>query len=129
MNNGYATINFDDVKDLLPEYGMQELGEARYLRDDVGAQQLGLSLYRMAPGKRTGFGHRHVEVEEMYVVLAGSGRVKVDADIVDLKRLDVVRVAPECIREFEAGPDGMELLATGTHVEGDGEMLQGWWTE
>jgi quercetin dioxygenase-like cupin family protein len=60
-------------------------------------------------------------------VLSGSGRVKVDEEIVELRPRDVVRVAPASVREFEAGPDGMELLATGTHVEGDGEMLQEWW--
>jgi mannose-6-phosphate isomerase-like protein (cupin superfamily) len=65
----------------------------------------------------------------MYVVLSGSGRVKVDDEIVELRARDVVRVAPSSVREFEAGPDGMELLATGVHVEGDGEMLEGWWTD
>jgi quercetin dioxygenase-like cupin family protein len=129
MTNGYARTNFDDVADLAPQYGMQELGEARYLREDVGAEAVGLSLYRMNPSKRTGFGHRHREAEEIYVVLSGSGRVKVDDEILDLRVRDVVRVAPACVREFEAGPDGMELLATGSHVEGDGEMLQGWWPE
>jgi mannose-6-phosphate isomerase-like protein (cupin superfamily) len=63
----------------------------------------------------------------MYVVLSGSGRVKVSDEILDLRPHDVVRVAPAAVREFEAGPDGMELLATGTHVDGDGELLHGWW--
>jgi len=128
MSTGYGHTNIDDLEDLLPKYGMAELGEARYVREDVGAQGIGISHYRMNPGKRTGFGHRHKEAEEMYVVLNGSGRVKVDDEIVDLRARDVVRVAPAAVREFEAGPQGMELLATGTHVEGDGEMLQNWWT-
>jgi mannose-6-phosphate isomerase-like protein (cupin superfamily) len=129
MSNGYGRINLDEVEDLAAKYGMDELGEARYLRDDVGAEAIGLTHYRMNPGRRTGFGHRHKQAEEMYVVLAGSGRVKLGDEIVDLRAHDVVRVAPETVREFESGPDGMELLATGTHVEGDSEMLQGWWTE
>jgi mannose-6-phosphate isomerase-like protein (cupin superfamily) len=129
MNNGYGKINFGDVKDMLPEYGMADVGEARYLRDDVGAQQLGMSLYRLNPGQRGGFGHRHGEVEEMYVVLAGSGRAKLDDEILALQELDVVRVAPRCMRDFEGGPEGMTLLATGRHVEGDGEVQQGWWTD
>ena len=128
MSTGYGHTNIDDLEDLLPTYGMAELGEARYVREDVGAQGIGISHYRMNPGKRTGFGHRHKQAEEMYVVLNGSGRVKVDDEILDLRAHDIVRVAPAAIREFEAGPDGMELLATGTHVEGDGEMLQDWWT-
>jgi mannose-6-phosphate isomerase-like protein (cupin superfamily) len=128
MSIDYARINIDDVDDLAAKYGMGELGEARYLREDVGAEAIGLTYYRMNPGRRTGFGHRHREAEEMYVVLSGSGRVKVSDEILDLRPHDVVRVAPAAVREFEAGPDGMELLATGTHVEGDGEMLEQWWT-
>lgn len=121
-------INFDQVEDVNARYGMQEVGEARYLRADVGAETIGATLYRMRPGKRTGFGHRHEKVEELYLVLAGSGRIKVDDDVVDLGRYDVVRVAPAAVRELEAGPEGMEVLATGGHAPGDGEMLQDWWT-
>ena len=129
MSTDYARINLDDVEDLAAKFGMGETGEARYLREDVGAERIGMTYYRMNPGKRTGFGHRHKEAEEMYVVLAGSGRVKVDDEILDLGERDVVRVAPPSVREFEAGPDGMEVLAIGTHIEGDGEMLQEWWTD
>jgi mannose-6-phosphate isomerase-like protein (cupin superfamily) len=129
MSTAYGKTNIDDAEDLAAKFGMGELGEARYVREDVGAERIGISHYRMNPSKRTGFGHRHREAEEMYVVLSGSGRVKVDDEIVELRARDVVRVAPSSVREFEAGSDGMELLATGTHVEGDGEMLEGWWTD
>jgi mannose-6-phosphate isomerase-like protein (cupin superfamily) len=129
MSTGYGHINIEDVDDLAAKFGMGEVGEARYVREDVGAEGVGLTWYRMNPGRRTGFGHRHDTVEELYVVLAGSGRVKLGDDILDLRRGDVVRVAPATVREFEAGGAGMELLATGTHAEGDGELLHGWWTE
>src|SRR5689334_21814700 len=125
--SGYARINLDDVTDLAAQYGMGELGEARYLREDVGAERIGATLYRMSPGRRTGFGHRHRDAEEMYVVLSGSGRAKVEDDIVELRALDALRVEPSCIRELEAGPDGMVVLAFGTHVPDDGEMVQDWW--
>ena len=129
MSTGYARINIDQVEDLAAKFGMGEIGEARYLREDVGAEAIGLTYYRMNPGKRTGFGHRHERAEEMYVVVAGTGRVKVDDEVIDLRTHDVVRVSPASVREFEAGPDGMELLAAGTHFDGDGEMLQEWWTD
>ena len=129
METSYAKINFDEVEDMNARYGMQEIGEARYLREDVGAETIGATLYRMRPGKRIGFGHRHEQVEELYVVLGGTGRMKIDEDIVELRSLDAVRVAPQAVREFEAGPDGLELLATGGHVADDGEMIQGWWVE
>ncbi len=129
MNNTYAKVNFDAVEDMNARYGMQDVGEARYLREDVGAETIGATLYRMRPGRRTGFGHRHEKVEELYVVLAGGGRIKIDDEIVELRPLDAVRVAPQAVRELEAGPDGLELLATGGHAPDDGEMLQGWWPE
>ena len=129
METNYAKINFEQVEDMNARYGMQEVGEARYLREDVGAETIGATLYRMNPGKRLGFGHRHEQVEELYVVLAGAGRMKIDDDVVEVHRLDAVRVAPHAVREFEAGPDGLKLLATGGHVAGDGEMIQGWWVE
>jgi mannose-6-phosphate isomerase-like protein (cupin superfamily) len=129
MSTGYARDNIEDVEDIAAKFGMGEVGQARHVREDVGAQGVGLSWYRMNPSRRTGFGHRHDEVEELYVVLAGSGRVKLDDEILDLRRGDIVRVAPPTVREFEAGPDGMELLATGTHAQGDGELLHGWWSD
>ena len=129
MSTGYARINIGDVEDVAAKFGMGEVGEARYVREDVGAERVGLSWYRMNPGRRTGFGHRHDEVEEIYVVLGGAGRVKLDDEVLDLRHGDIVRVAPETVREFEGGPDGMELLATGTHAKDDGELLHGWWTD
>ena len=129
MSNGYAVTNLDQVDDLAARFQMTEVGEARHLREQVGAEGVGLTLYRMNPGKRVGFGHRHERAEEVYVVLSGSGRMKVDDDLIDLGERDVVRVAPASVREWEAGPDGLELLATGTHFEGDGEIIPGWWTE
>ena len=129
MSTGYARINIEDVEDIAAKFGMGEVGEARYVREEVGAEGVGLSWYRMNPGRRTGFGHRHSDVEEIYVVLAGSGRVKLDDEILELRRGDIVRVAPPTVREFEGGPDGMELLATGTHAKDDGELLQDWWAD
>jgi mannose-6-phosphate isomerase-like protein (cupin superfamily) len=129
MENGYSQINFEDVADMNAKFGMEEHGEARYLREDVGAKSVGATLYRMRPEKRTGFGHRHEQVEELYFVLKGSGRMKIDDDLIELRPLDVVRVAPKSVRELEAGPEGLEVLATGGHVADDGEMIQGWWAD
>jgi len=44
-------------------------------------------------------------------------------------RLDAVRVSPAVTRAFEAGPDGLEVLAFGPHHEGDGELIPGWWSD
>lgn len=128
MTSTWARMNFDEVADLAPQFGMERFGESRFLRDQVGAQGIGAALYRIRPGARPGFGHRHADAEELYVVLEGTGRMKLDDELVDLRPLDAVRVAPPVVREVEAGPDGMVVLAFGTHVEGDAEMLPGWWS-
>jgi mannose-6-phosphate isomerase-like protein (cupin superfamily) len=118
-----------EVKDSAPGFGMEELQEARFAHGELDAETTGVSYHLVKPGKRQGFGHRHENAEEVYVVLAGSGRVKLDEEIVELERLDAVRVAPTVTRQFEAGPDGLELLAFGPRHEGDGELVPGWWSD
>jgi mannose-6-phosphate isomerase-like protein (cupin superfamily) len=75
------------------------------------------------PGQR-GLAHRHQDAEEVYVVLSGSGRVKLDDEISAVGPLDAIRVAPPVARSFEAGEDGLELLAFGPRHENDGEILK-----
>lgn len=129
MSTHYATINLDAAEDIAPKYGMAEMGQARFLRKDLGAEAIGMANYKLNPGQRIGFGHRHAECEEVYVVLAGAGRFKIEDEIVDVGPRDVVYCPPSSMRAWEAGPDGLELLAFGAHAEGDGEMEQGWWTD
>ena len=59
----------------------------------------------------------------------GGGRAKLDEEIVELRPLDALRVAPEVTRAFEAGPEGLELLAFGGGEGGtqDAEVEPGWW--
>ena len=84
----------------------------------------------MKPGKRQAFAHKHEKAEEIYVILSGSGRMKLDDEIRDVRALDAVRVAPRVTRAFEAGADGLELLAFGPHHEGDGELIyEGFWDD
>ena len=127
MSASYTVKNLGEVEDAAPSFGYGELQEAHFAARALDAEQTGISLHRVKPGKRQGFGHRHEQAEEVYVVVGGSGRVKLDDDVVELSRLDAVRVAPPVTRQFEAGPDGLELLAFGPHYEGDGELVPGWW--
>jgi quercetin dioxygenase-like cupin family protein len=127
--SSYAKLNLKEVKDLAPDFGMAEMGEARFARNAVGAERIGLSHYRMNPGRRVGFGHRHGQSEEIYVVLAGAGRFRVEDEVFDVSERDVVYCPPDAMREWEAGPDGLELLAFGGHADNDTEMKRGWWTD
>jgi mannose-6-phosphate isomerase-like protein (cupin superfamily) len=123
----YTLKQLADVEDSAPKFGYGEVQEARFARRDLEAEQTGVSYHRVKPGKRQGFAHRHERAEEVYVVLSGSGRVKLDDEVIELRRLDALRVAPGVTRAFEGGPEGLELLAFGPHHEGDGEMVPGWW--
>jgi quinol monooxygenase YgiN/quercetin dioxygenase-like cupin family protein len=115
-----------DSEDQTPGFGMASMGEARFPTPDLGLERAGVAHYRIAPGQRQPFGHRHAEAEELYLVL-GAGRVRLDDEVRELADRDALRVAPAIVRCFEAGPDGMELLAVGPRHPSDGEMLMGWW--
>jgi mannose-6-phosphate isomerase-like protein (cupin superfamily) len=123
----YTLKNLRDVEDKAVAFGIGEIQEARFPAEDVGAVSTGFGHQVIHPGKRQSFAHRHVAAEEVYVVIGGAGRVKLDGDIVELGRLDVLRIAPEVTRQFEAGPEGLELLAFGPRHEGDGEIIHKFW--
>jgi uncharacterized cupin superfamily protein len=127
----YKHLNLrEDVEDLAPKHGMSGI-ESRFARVPLGLEQSGLSYYRMEPGFRLPFGHRHSEQEEVYVVLSGSARFKVDDDVVEMKPLDVLRVPGSTTRGMEAGPDGAEILAFGApNTENkDAEMVSDFWPD
>ena len=118
----YTIKNLRDVDDMAPRFGFDAIQEARFPWRDLDAQATGLAYHRIKPGQRGG-AHRHEAAEEIYVVLAGSGQVNLDGELVELAPLDALRVAPQVARAFQAGPDGLELLVFGPHHEGDGELL------
>lgn len=118
-----------EVKDSAPEFGMEEVQEARFAKNDLDAEKTGVSHHRLKPGQRTPFGHKHEEAEEVYIVIAGSGRMKLDDEIIEVTRLDAIRVSPEVVRAFEAGNEGIEVIAVGARHDGDGEVIPGWWSE
>jgi mannose-6-phosphate isomerase-like protein (cupin superfamily) len=127
----YTVRNLRDVEDMAAKQGFGEMQEARFAHGDLDAEQTGLSLQFVKPGKRHAFGHHHKKAEEIFVVLSGDGRVKLDDEIVELGPLDAVRIAPPVTRAFEAGPDGLELIAVGgpKPEEGDGVRSDSPWPE
>jgi mannose-6-phosphate isomerase-like protein (cupin superfamily) len=123
----YAKVNLleleDSVGDRAPEI------EGRFGRTKLGARDIGVSHFRYAPGFRATMAHRHREQEEAYIVVAGSGRMLLDGELIPLRQWDTVRVAPQVVRAFEAGPDGLELIAVGGPKPegGDGEVAGAEW--
>lgn len=125
----FAVKNFDDIDNAAADRGPGL--DARFARKHLGSDHLGVSYFRFAPNYRSPVGHRHREQEEAYVVVGGSGRVKLGDEIRDLRQWDVVRVAPTVVRSFEGGPDGLDLIAIGSDRPegGDGELVEGHWGE
>jgi quercetin dioxygenase-like cupin family protein len=125
----YTIKNLRDSEDSAPKFGLSEVGEAHFPREELGAESTGLAYHVLRPGKRQGFGHRHEAAEEVAVVLSGGGRVRLDDEIREISELDAIRIAPSVRRAFEAGPDGLRLLVFGPRHAGDGEILQDFWTD
>lgn len=125
----YTQKNLREVKDSAIEFGVSENQEARFPQKDLRAEDTGLAYFVFQPGKRSAFGHRHEEAEEIYVVLSGGGRIRLDEEIVELEPMDAIRVAPKVTRAFEADDEGLEILAFGPRHEGDGEIVQDFWRD
>jgi uncharacterized cupin superfamily protein len=127
--SGYTRKSLREVEDQAPKHGFSETQEARFAGAALGCETIGLALERVKPNARMAFGHRHTADEEVYVVLQGSGRMCLDDEVIDVGPLDAIRVAPSVTRCFEADGEGLELLAFGTHSEGDGEIVPGFWAD
>lgn len=118
-----------DVEDSAQKFGMGDVLEAHFAREALEATEFGLSLQRLKPRMRMPFGHRHARQEEVYVIVEGSGRLKIGDEVLELGQWDAVRVSAEAARAFEAGDGGLTLLAFGAPNTGmgDAEQLPGWW--
>lgn len=123
----YAIKNLREIEDSAVKHGFSDSQEARFARTDLGAEQTGVGYFLVKAGMRQPFAHRHREAEEVHVVISGSGRVKLDDEVIEVGRLDAIRVAPEVTRAFEAGDEGLELLVFGPHAEADFEIVHDFW--
>ncbi len=129
---GYTRVNLKrDVEDMAPRFGYAPDLQSRFARGALELENSGLGHYKIASGFRMPFGHRHSEQEEVYVVVSGSAHMKVGDDVVELEQWDALRVAPGEWRAFQAGPEGVELLAFGAPNTDnkDAEMQPGWWED
>jgi quercetin dioxygenase-like cupin family protein len=125
----FATVNLLDVEDSVGERAPGIDG--KFGRKHLDSRDLGVSLFRYAANLRSPMAHSHREQEEAYVVVSGSGRVLLDGEVHELRQWDVLRVAPEVVRAFEAGPDGLDIVAVGgpKPVDGDGVMGAAEWPD
>jgi mannose-6-phosphate isomerase-like protein (cupin superfamily) len=130
---GYTVVNLKEVEDQAPKFGLSPNLEARFARIPLGLEQSGISYQRLAPNFRIPWGHRHRQQEELYLLLSGSARAKLEDEVIELRAWDALRVPAETMRGFEAGPDGAEIIAFGAPSTGAGqadvEMEPNWWAD
>ncbi|MEA2207672.1 MAG: hypothetical protein QOF54_149 [Solirubrobacteraceae bacterium] len=125
----YTKMNLTETVDSAPQFGLEEIGEAHFAREELDAQTTGFSFHVLRPGKRQPFGHRHDRAEEVYVVVSGGGRMRLDDEVIEISELDAIRVEPSVLRAFEAGDDGLSVLAFGARHDKDGEVVNGFWKD
>lgn len=127
---GYTHLNLKEVEDQAPKFGLSGL-EFRSARVPLELENSGVSYLRLDPNFRVPFGHHHNTQEEIYVLVGGSARLKLDDEIIDLQPFDAVRIPKETMRNLEGGPDGAEVIAFGAPktAPGDGPMTADWWQD
>lgn len=127
---GYTKVNLKAVDDQAPNFGLSPNLEARFARVALEAEMTGVTYQRLAPNFRVPFGHNHKTQEEVFIVVSGSMRAKLDDEVVELGQWDAIRVPKETMRGFEGGPDGVEFLAIGVPGgPGDANTTPGWWSD
>src|SRR6266516_1720116 len=110
----YTKLNLKaDVEDQAPKFGFAPDMEYRPAREPLASRESAISFLRLAPGYRLPFGHRHERQEEIYVLVGGSARLKLDDELVEVAPWDVVRIDHGTVRNLEAGPEGAELVLLG----------------
>jgi len=129
---GWTKLNLkDEVEDQAPKFEMSPQLEFRSARVPLELENAGISYLRVAPNHRVPFGHHHHVQEEVYVLVAGSARLKLDDEVIDLQPFDAVRIHKDTMRNVEGGPEGAEVIAFGAPNTGlgAGPMTQGWWAD
>jgi mannose-6-phosphate isomerase-like protein (cupin superfamily) len=126
----YTIANLKEVEDQAPKFGISPKLEARFARVPLDAEMIGITYQRLAPNFRIPWGHTHKTQEEVFVLVSGSARMKLQDEVKELKPWDAVRVHKDTMRSFEAGPEGAEFIVVGAPGgPGDAEIVQGWWSD
>jgi mannose-6-phosphate isomerase-like protein (cupin superfamily) len=125
----YTIVHADDVEDHYA--GSDVPGEFRRLTDALGTEQLALTLIRVPPHSdfEQGTGHRHEEIEEVYLVTRGTLTMRFDDDVHKVGAGSAVRVAPQCARSHRnEGDEPVELWAISRKLgRMDADKLDDFW--
>jgi quercetin dioxygenase-like cupin family protein len=130
--SGYSIQNLKEVENQGVNFGIDPGDmELRMAKDPLECANAGVSYVKLGPGFRTPFGHTHKTQEEIYILISGSARVKLNDEVVDMVPFTAVRIAQDTMRSYEGGPEGAELIAIGAPRTGpgDGDVTPGWWSD
>ena len=130
----FTRKNIKELEDIGAAFDGPPDLEFRAATKPLELEQSGLTYPRVPPGYRFPYGHTHRTQEEVYVVVRGGGRMKLDDEVVELRVWDAVRVPPGVWRGYEAGPEGLELIVIGApnlgdDPRGDVDGLRDWWAD
>jgi len=128
----YTMENLKEVENQGVKFGLDENDvQLRMAKDPLGCENMGVSYERLGSGWRMPFGHKHREQEEVYVLVTGSARMKIEDEVIELQPWSAVRVSADTMRSLEGGPEGAELIVIGAPRTGpgDGDIVPGWWTD
>jgi uncharacterized cupin superfamily protein len=127
----YTIVNLGDVENVAPKFQMPDGMDSRFPKGMLGCTIGGIGVEKLPAGVRTPFGHTHTRQEEIYVVAEGSGRIKLDDEVHELRQWDIVRIGQGVMRNLEGGSDGITVIAFGAPLgeENDGNLVPGWWSD
>jgi mannose-6-phosphate isomerase-like protein (cupin superfamily) len=128
----YTAVNLREVDNQGHNFGIEERDfELRMARVALDCQDCGVTYQRLAPNWRQPYGHRHKRQEEIFVLVTGSARMKLDDEVVDMNPWTAIRVPSDTMRSIESGPEGAELIAIGAPNTGPGDGITepGWWKD
>lgn len=129
---GFTVKNLKEVENQGVKFGIDENEiELRMAKDPLECEQCGISYLKLGKNYRVPWGHNHKTQEEVFILISGSARMKVEDEVIEMAPFTAVRVAREAMRGYEAGPEGAELLVIGAPRTGggDADIEQGWWDD
>jgi mannose-6-phosphate isomerase-like protein (cupin superfamily) len=129
---GYSVQNLNEVQNQGENFGLNpDEMQLRMAKDPLECQNAGISLLRLGAGYRAPFGHKHKSQEEIYILVKGDARMKIEDEVVEMQPMTAVRVDPGTMRGYEAGSGGADLIVIGAPRTGpgDGDMEPGWWSD
>jgi len=128
-SDDHTIVRADEAADVYE--GTDVPGEFRPLSDALRLEQLAVTLIRVPPHSdfEQGTGHRHDEIEELYLVTRGTLTMRFGDEVTRVGAGSAVRVAPSCARSHRnEGDEPVELWAISRHSESDGgHKLDDFW--